>query len=868
MLLFTLLIISGYAQVLEEKFAEWACRDVTYAEFVETGGGDYGMSAEEYYRVFHQRLFHLNKHKQGWKDELCSTHQRQLRMGTSHPRNAIDINGICPDQLDTLVVWPFAENDEDQEVIISAGMDILLDRSVTVGQLIIQNGGKLIFQDSGELIKLSAKSIEIKDDGEFWIGSRSCRYQGFADIELHGDVNAMAEEHAGRKFLLAHMNGVLELHGKEKHSWSKLNTHLYAENIPVNDFIIDQKNHIYNNLVFHIFTQEGDITELKRFSADTTNQTIIDFMVAHEEAGHLIFATTDGFFPIEHNFVEFFETRNIGLQNALQSAHTKYTQFAFFYSKDQAGQFTVLTPDALSIEGQMTVTPMETEVEITLGGMKSGAIFKIGIDYDFDSFDLMDSSDPYLRALEKDYLWPQNWKYRKNYNLKLEYTTSDSTELPIITLDDNISSWEVGDEIVVAATGWDPKHSEVFKITGTHLENCLECSQFQVKLNRTANHIHWGRIDEETGIDQRAEVGLLTRNVRFYGRLGQTCQYAKTRESLDSTCGNIDRDWCPYFNEHYGERDMHGAHMIFMKDFGNVHITHIELFHAGQPRLARYPIHWHHAQNVGTPAEHLGEGGYDDPSYVDSLSIHDCFSRFVTVHATHAATVKNVVGYKTHGHGFFIEDGNEVDNMFLNNLGIDIRPGIILPSDRSMELCLDARDAFDCTEPAGTNTCMLLSMFWISNQQNMIHGNHAVGGLMGFWVPAHRYCDETTGQTDHDISRSYSTAGPMLDADTGLHEWRNNKASACQVGFMYDATIKDPTCEVSAKYPTQPLGRDFDQENDVRSMTGGMQYGTGNGMMEIYITGWKFHHNYLRGTWIRNGHVVGRECQLRVSYIL
>ena len=55
----------------------------------------------------------------------------------------------------------------------------------------------------------------------------------------------------------------------------------------------------------------------------------------------------------------------------------------------------------------------------------------------------------------------------------------------------------------------------------------------QVKVDRSPSHTHWGRIDPRTGIDQRAEVGLLSRNVRVYGEMSsQTCQYAWTRESL------------------------------------------------------------------------------------------------------------------------------------------------------------------------------------------------------------------------------------------------------------------------------------------------------------------------------------------------
>ena len=282
---------------------------------------------------------------------------------------------------------------------------------------------------------------------------------------------------------------------------------------------------------------------------------------------------------------------------------------------------------------------------------------------------------------------------------------------------------------------------------------------------------HWGKIDSRTGLDQRAEVGLLSRNVRFYGELEDTgCDYAFTREqlSMDSpnhvcedsptqcanhqicsdchkqcidtemtatgtfssyddciliaseTCDNGDENchteddcgctencdacgdkcesdcckcktdcssnnecpnipnpeefkiegetpirWgCDYYKNMTGvDQDMHGAHMMFTRGFRNVHVSHMEIFNAGQPRLARYPVHWHHAHYVGE------KGKYDDPSSATHLSIHDAFSRFVTVHGTHEAVVTDNVGYNTHGHGFFLEDGYEQENFIRRNLG-------------------------------------------------------------------------------------------------------------------------------------------------------------------------------------------------------
>ena len=83
---------------------------------------------------------------------------------------------------------------------------------------------------------------------------------------------------------------------------------------------------------------------------------------------------------------------------------------------------------------------------------------------------------------------------------------------PIMRLKDDVSSWEVGDQIVVGSTHFDPRESGVFTIVA-----CEECASNEVKLDRVPTNTHWGRIDTQTGVDQRAEVGLLSRNVRFYG---------------------------------------------------------------------------------------------------------------------------------------------------------------------------------------------------------------------------------------------------------------------------------------------------------------------------------------------------------------
>jgi len=48
-----------------------------------------------------------------------------------------------------------------------------------------------------------------------------------------------------------------------------------------------------------------------------------------------------------------------------------------------------------------------------------------------------------------------------------------------------------------------------------------------------------------------------------------------------------------------------------------------------------------------------------------------------------------VVGYDTLGHCFFLEDGNERDNVFVHNLGLVTRPGSLLPADRDATMCTE-----------------------------------------------------------------------------------------------------------------------------------------------------------------------------------
>jgi hypothetical protein len=95
-------------------------------------------------------------------------------------------------------------------------------------------------------------------------------------------------------------------------------------------------------------------------------------------------------------------------------------------------------------------------------------------------------------------------------------------------------------------------------------------------------------------------------------------------------------------------------------------------------------------------------------SYVKGASIWDSHNRWVTIHGTNYLIVRDCVGYKSVGHGFFLEDGTEIYNILDRNLAVGARQGKRLPKQVL---------PFDQNEGAG---------FWWANSLNTFTRNVAV----------------------------------------------------------------------------------------------------------------------------------------------
>src|SRR5262249_43226413 len=125
-------------------------------------------------------------------------------------------------------------------------------------------------------------------------------------------------------------------------------------------------------------------------------------------------------------------------------------------------------------------------------------------------------------------------------------------------------------------------------------------------------------------------------------------------------------------------------------------ISYAEFRHLGKKGLlGRYSIHFHLVDDTMRG------------SFVKGASIWDSDNRWVVVHGTSYVVVSDCVGYKSIGHGYFLEDGSEVFNVFDHNLAVGASRGEPLPNQVM---------SFDMNRGAG---------FWWANSHNVFCNNMA-----------------------------------------------------------------------------------------------------------------------------------------------
>ena len=145
------------------------------------------------------------------------------------------------------------------------------------------------------------------------------------------------------------------------------------------------------------------------------------------------------------------------------------------------------------------------------------------------------------------------------------------------------------------------------------------------------------------GIDERAEVALLSRNIK-----------------LTSTAGTTSTSPIPQISDQY-----FGGHIVIMNhaDTPNekVELVGVEIEKFGQPIVGRYPIHFHrlNAQSDSEDKQSL---------LVQDSVVHHSFNKCFVTHDTMGVSFYNNVCVRTIGQGFYLEDGyNVAGNQYIRN---------------------------------------------------------------------------------------------------------------------------------------------------------------------------------------------------------
>lgn len=354
-----------------------------------------------------------------------------------------------------------------------------------------------------------------------------------------------------------------------------------------------------------------------------------------------------------------------------------------------------------------------------------------------------------------------------------------------ITLSEPVD-WEVGDEIVIVSSRLNCNEAEKRTITA------VSANGLTLTLNRNLSYPHVGAVETYTrgtdnktwNADLRAEVGLLTHNVKVQG-------------DASSESGG------------------YGGHIMAMMN-STINASSIELYRMGQKAiLGKYPWHWHL----------LHEFGKDQ--YFKNSSVHRSYNRAITIHGTSYATVENNFFYDHIGHGVFLEDGSERYNSIKNN--------VVLLSKRPKkgEELTPSDNEFNEVQNRTP------SSYWITNPNNYFEGNVAAGTEgTGYWFAMPK---APMGDSAKD-ARFYGIQ-PYKEP---LGLFKRNKAHSCMSGFdIFDQLSANHTILRNAGWQNseQHLIEDCTwYANDLALYSG---IGGGVGDLITYAANLIFHNNVL-----------------------
>jgi len=202
-----------------------------------------------------------------------------------------------------------------------------------------------------------------------------------------------------------------------------------------------------------------------------------------------------------------------------------------------------------------------------------------------------------------------------------------------VTLAEEVTGWRVGDTVIVTGSlhrtsGGGFRGEYAAQKLHTEERRIAKIDGRQLTLDKPLKHEHFG-----SG-EFRSEVANLSRNVVI--------------ESADPK----------------GVR----GHTLYHR-YSTGGISYARFAHLGKEGvLGRYALHFHLVRDSMRGSQ------------VKGVAIVDSHNRWITIHGTQYLVVRDCVGYRSVGHGYFLEDGTEVYNLLDRNLGVQAYRGKRLPN--------------------------------------------------------------------------------------------------------------------------------------------------------------------------------------------
>ena len=376
------------------------------------------------------------------------------------------------------------------------------------------------------------------------------------------------------------------------------------------------------------------------------------------------------------------------------------------------------------------------------------------------------------------------------------------------------SDWQPGDWIVVGTTDFAPQDSEFVQIASMTTTSGVKGTTITLSPNTPLTQYHFGGAAPDSGaaafsddytknygIDERAEVGLISRNIK-----------------LTSTVSPATSHWG-------GELDLEQG--------SNARLWGVEIEKFGKPQPGSYPANF-----IGSVTFVPSPDFKSSAAIMDSDSIHHSYNHGIVLSspssvnpgngsggASDLGFANNVVA-RAVSHLFLIADGNEVGNSFTNNLGLgamsnsfaipsgndQLGPGYTAasaaaafwwvgdyltnnPSNQPCSMtkgaspCYNGYDGFNIANTDSVNKTAWASGFYISDVQNALSGN-SIGGCQGegrgFWYLPYSNGGACKAQTIAEANTPQLSAQPPASGQWTAQDagyFADNRAHACYTGL-------------------------------------------------------------------------------------